>query len=90
MLRPSGRAAVAALILGFVLHAITALAVWRTWGILGRGIALSWIDFPVSFLYAHLDGRPFLYWSLTAGGLQWALIAALLSVWLGKTVRSRA
>lgn len=90
ILRPSGRAAVAALILGFILHALTALAVWHTWGTLGRGNVLALIDFPVSFLYLHLDGKPLLYWSLGAGGLQWAVIAALLSLWLGKTVRSRA
>jgi hypothetical protein len=89
-LRPSGRASIAALILGFASHTVTALIVWRNWGTLGRGNVLSLIDLPVSFLYLHLDGRPLLYWSLAAGGLQWAVIAALLSLWLGKTVRSRA
>jgi hypothetical protein len=86
-LRPSRRAALAALIIGFLLHTVTALAVWRSWGLFGRANVLSWIDFPVSLLYLHLDGTPFLAWSLTAGGLQWAVITALLTLWLGSTAR---
>ncbi|HEX9942004.1 MAG TPA: hypothetical protein VGG03_08310 [Thermoanaerobaculia bacterium] len=86
-LRPSGRAGVAALIIGFLLHTVTALAVWRTWGLFGRGNVLAWIDFPISLAYLHLDGTPLLAWSLLAGGFQWAAIAALLTLWLGRTVR---
>jgi hypothetical protein len=44
-------------------------------------------DFPFSLAYLHLDGAPLLTWSLLAGGLQCAVIAALLSLWLGSTVR---
>jgi hypothetical protein len=87
ILRPSGRAGVAALVVGFLLHTVTALAVWRTWGNLGRGNVLAWIDLPISLAYLHLDGKPLLIWSLIAGGLQWAVIAALLTLWLGRTVR---
>jgi len=87
MLRPSRRAARTALILGFLIHAVIALLVWWTWGTFGRGNVLAWIDFPISLAFLHLDGTPFLLWSLLAGGLQWAAIAALLSLWLGRTVR---
>lgn len=86
-LRPSRRAAVAASIVGFLLHTVTAILVWRTWGAFGRGNVIAWIDFPVSLAYLHLDGAPLLSWSLVAGGLQWAAITALLSMWLGSTVR---
>jgi ABC-type Mn2+/Zn2+ transport system permease subunit len=89
MLRPSRRAALVALILGFLIHAVTAFIVWRTWGYFGRGNALAVIDFPVSLAFLHLDDTPFLLWSLVAGGLQWGVIAALLSLWLGRTVRGR-
>ena len=87
MLRPSGRAARIALITGFLLHAVTALTVWRTWSSFGRGNVLAWIDFPVSLSFLQLDGRPLLLWSLLAGGLQWGAIEALLSLFLGRTVR---
>lgn len=87
--RPPRRAALAALIIGFLLHTVTALAVWRTWGTLGRGNVLAWVDFPVSLAYVHLDGGPLLTCSLIAGGLQWGVITALLSLWLGSTARER-
>src|SRR6185295_15166832 len=44
-LRPSRRAAVAASIVGFLLHTVTAILVWRTWGAFGRGNVIAWIDF---------------------------------------------
>lgn len=87
MLRPSGRAARVALIIGFLLHTIAALLAWFTWSSFGRGNVLAWIDFPVSVAFLQLDGRPLLFWSLLAGGLQWGAIAALLSLFLGRTVR---
>lgn len=87
--RPSRRAGLAALIIGCLLHTVTALAVWRTWGTFGRGNVIAWIDFPVSLAYVHLDGGPLLTWSLIAGGLQWGVITALLSLWLGSTARER-
>jgi len=90
MPQPWRRAAVAAAIVGFLLHTIASLLVWRTWGSFGRVNVLAWTDFPISLAYLHLDGAPFLTWSLLAGGLQWAVIAALLSLWLGSTVRGRA
>jgi hypothetical protein len=87
MLRPSGRAARIAFIAGFLLHTLAALTAWWTWSSFGRGNVLAWIDFPVSLAFLHLDGRPLLLWSLLAGGLQWGAIAALLSLFLGRTVR---
>jgi hypothetical protein len=76
-------------ILGFLLHAVTTLVVWRTWGEFGRGDVLAWMDFPASIAYMQLDGTPLLLWSLCAGGLQWAIIAALLSLSLGWAARAR-
>jgi hypothetical protein len=87
MLRPSGRAARIALIIGFLLHTIAALTAWFTWSSFGRANVLAWIDFPVSVALLRLDGGPLLFWSLLAGGLQWGAIAALLSLFLGRTVR---
>jgi hypothetical protein len=87
MLRPAGRAARVAFIIGFLLHTVAALTAWWTWSSLGRGNVLAWIDFPVSLLFLQLDGTPLLLWSLLAGGLQWGTIAALLSLFLGRTVR---
>ena len=87
--RPWRRAAIAAMIVGYLLHTVTAILVWRTWGSFGRGNVLAWIDVPISLAYLHLDGGPLLTWSLIAGGLQWGVITALLSLWLGSTVRER-
>lgn len=89
MMRPSRRAALAAFIIGFLLHTGTVLAVWYTWGLLGRGNVIALVDFPISLAYLHLDGAPLLTWSLIGGGLQWGVITALLSLWLGSTVRER-
>jgi hypothetical protein len=87
MLRPSGRAARIAFIIGFLLHTLAALTAWSTWSSLGRGNVLAWIDLPVSLLFLHLDGWRLLFWSFVVGGLQWGAIAALLSLFLGRTVR---
>ena len=87
MLRPSGRAARIAFIAGFLLHTLAALTAWLTWSNFGRGNVLAWIDFPISLAFLHLDGKPLLFWSFLAGGLQWGAIAALLSLFLGRTVR---
>jgi len=89
-LRPSGRAASYAFLAGYLLHTVIAFLVWQTWGDMGRGIVLSWIDFPIALAYVHLDDTPFLTASLLAGGLQWAVIAALLTLFLGRTVRRGA
>ena len=47
------------------------------------------MDFPVSLAFLHLEGTPMLTWSLVAGGLQWAAIAALLTIWVGSTLPRR-
>ncbi len=88
-LHPSGRAARTAAVVGFLLHTVTTLVAWWTWGEFGRGNLLAWIDFPASLAYLHLDGIPLLLWSLAAGGLQWAIIAALLTLSLGRAARGR-
>lgn len=79
----------AALLAGFLLHTLTALGVWKTWGEIGRGNVLAWIDFPTSLAFMHLDGPPLLLWSLAAGGAQWAVIAWLLTLSLGWAARTR-
>ena len=53
MLRPSGRAARVASILGFLLHAVAALTAWWTWSSFGRGNVLAWMDFPISLAFLH-------------------------------------
>ena len=89
-LRPSRRAMVRAAVAGFLLHTVTILWVWKTSTYLGRALAVTWIDFPASLAYLHLEGRALLAWSLAAGGLQWAGIAALLTFLLGRTLKARA
>ena len=79
----------AALLAGFLLHTATALLVWKTWGELGRGNLIAYMDFPVSLFFMHLDGLPLLLWSLAAGGAQWAVIAGLLTLSLGWAARAR-
>ncbi len=79
----------AAMIAGFLLHTATVLGVWKSWGEFGRGNVLAWIDFPVSLAFLHLDGRSLLLWSLAAGGLQWAVGAGLLTLFLGWAARAR-
>jgi hypothetical protein len=88
-LRPSRRAVVAAVVIGVIVHTITTLWVWSSWGYFGRANVLTWIDFPVSLTYLHFEGEAMLAGSLVAGGLQWAAIAALLTLWVGSTTRRR-
>lgn len=89
-MKPSRRAVTAAVAIGVILHTLTVLWVWQTWGYFGRGNVLAWLDFPVSLGYLQLDGNPLLLWSLVAGGLQWALIAAALTWLVGRSARRRA
>lgn len=89
MRRPTKLALVHAALAGLVLHTVTVLWVWRSWGDFGRSMVVTWIDFPVSFAYMHLDGGEMVTWSLIAGGLQWAAIAALLTYVLGRSLRWR-
>jgi hypothetical protein len=88
-MKPSRRAVLAAVIVGVILHTITALWVWRYWGYFGRANIVVWMDFPASLAYLDLEGEPMLAWSLVAGGLQWAAIAALLTLWVGSTTHRR-
>jgi hypothetical protein len=88
-LKPSRRAVLMAVVAGLLLHTVTVLWVWRSWGYFGRANVMTWMDLPVSITYLHLEGQPFLAASLTAGGLQWAAIAALLTVWVGSTIHKR-
>jgi hypothetical protein len=87
--KPSRRAVLVAVVIGVVLHTLTVLQVWESWGYFGRANVLAWIDFPISLTYLHLEGDGMLAGSLVAGGLQWAAIAALLTLWVGSTVHRR-
>jgi hypothetical protein len=84
---PVRRALVHALWAGLLLHTVTALWVWGTWGYFGRSNVIAWMDLPVSIAYMHVDGGELLTWSLILGGLQWAGIAALLTYLLGRSLR---
>jgi hypothetical protein len=84
------RALLPAVLIGVVLHTVTVLWVWKTWGYFGRGNVLAWLDFPVSLAYLQLDDTPLLVWSLAAGGLQWAAIAAALTWLVGLSARRQA
>jgi hypothetical protein len=88
-MKPSRRAVLAAVVIGVILHTVTALSVWRSWDYFGRANILVWMDFPASLAYLDLEGEPMLAWSLVAGGLQWAAIAALLTLWVGSTTHRR-
>lgn len=89
-MKTSRRAATEAAVIGFVLHALAALWIWATSDIFWRGNVISWLDFPVSLGYMHLDGPWLLFWSLLVGGLEWAGIAALLALLIGRAARRRA
>lgn len=75
------------MVVAVALHSLTVLWAWRTWGTFGRGNVLAWLDFPVSLAYLQLNGEPLLFWSLVAGALQWAAIAAILTWVVGKSAR---
>jgi hypothetical protein len=87
--KPSRRAVFAAVIIGVILHTLTALSVWSSWDYFGRANIVVWMDFPTSLAYLDLEGEAMLAWSLVAGGLQWAAIAALLTIWVGVTTHRR-
>ena len=89
-MKPRRRALPGAVLVGVVLHTVTVLWVWHTWGYFGRGNVLAWLDFPVSLAYLQLDDNPLLLWSLVAGGLQWAAIAAALTWLVGRSARRQA
>ena len=88
-MKPSRRAVLAAVIVGVILHTITALWVWQSWDYFGRANIVVWMDLPVSLVYLDREGEEMLAWSLVAGGLQWAAIAALLTLWVGSTTHRR-
>ena len=76
--------------IGAVLHTLTVLWIWRTWGVFNRGNVLVWLDLPISLAYLELAGTRLLVWSLLAGGLQWAAIAAGLTWLVGRSARGSA
>jgi hypothetical protein len=87
--RPVRHAVRTALIFGVLHQTATAIGFWASWWEFGSGFVVTWTAFPASLAFLHLDGTPMLLWSLVAGGLQWAIIAALLAFSLGWAVRAR-
>jgi hypothetical protein len=84
---PGRRAAAVAAVASFLLHALALGLTWFRGAALGRRNVLTWIDFPVSLLFFDRGTRALLPWSLLAGGLQWALIGALLAYLIGSSAR---
>ena len=74
---------------GLLLHTAAVAYVWNTWELGQRGLVLAWMDFPLSLFYADLGGRALLATVLVAGGLWWALLAALLSYGIGRLTAGR-
>ena len=85
----AGRALRNAALAILVLHTVTALYVWRSWGQFGRGTVLVWMDFPIALAYLDLPDPQFLAASLLLGGLQWAALAVLLTYLVGRSVRPK-
>jgi hypothetical protein len=81
------RAVLQAIVAVLVLHTAFVLWVWNSWGEFGRGTVLVWMDFPASLLYLERTDTAFLTGSLLAGGLQWVLLAALLTWIVGRSAR---
>ena len=77
-------------LLAVALHTLAVLWIWRSWGVLGRGTILAWLDFPVSLAWLQLEGRALLLCSLAVGGLQWAVIGAALTWGVGRALRRPA
>lgn len=66
------------------------LAVAWTWVSGTPGVRsgwLVWLDLPISLAYLHVMGDRLLWWSLVAGGLQWAGSGALLAALVGWSAR---
>ncbi|KAB2962397.1 MAG: hypothetical protein F9K16_09190 [Thermoanaerobaculia bacterium] len=84
----SGRTpARAAALWAFLLHTAAVLWIHFRWQPgLGDGV-LAWMDFPLSLLWGHLSGGPFLAFSLLAGGALWAVLAAGLTRLVGRLAR---
>lgn len=73
----------------FGLHALASSWVWLRWGSGVRGGLLFWMDFPLSLAFAGLQGKPFLAASVVLGGAWWALVAAGLTLAVGRVARGR-
>lgn len=76
-----------AAVAAFLLHLAAALWVWNTWSGFGRGNVLVWMDFPSSLAFLQLRGRWLLAGSVLVGGLEWAVVAGLLTYFLGRSAR---
>lgn len=87
---PGRSAAAAAAVAAATLHTVSAFWVWRSWGYFGRANVLVWMDFPVSLLFLDWSESRFLAASLLLGGLQWAVIGALLAALLGRSLRRKS
>jgi hypothetical protein len=74
-------------IAALLIHTLAVLWIWSGWSPGFRTGVLVWMDFPASLLFLGAGGRRFLAWSLILGGVQWALIAALVAAAVGRLTR---
>lgn len=84
------RSARRAFLYGFLLHLLAVVWVWWRGQPGLRSGALVWMDFPCSLVYLAGGERQVLLSSLVLGGLQWALAAALVALWMGRLATRRA
>jgi hypothetical protein len=84
------RSARRAFLSGFLLHLLAVLWVWWRGQPGLRSGALVWMDLPCSLAYLGSGEQQILLWSLLVGGLQWALAAALVALWMGRLATRRA
>ncbi|HEX5761314.1 MAG TPA: hypothetical protein VF121_19175 [Thermoanaerobaculia bacterium] len=82
--------ATAAAFAAVLLHTLTALWVWRSWGAFGRANVLVWADFPVSLVFLGFSDERFLTASLLLGGLQWGIIGMLLAWLVRRSARRKS
>jgi hypothetical protein len=83
------RSARRAFLFGFLLHVLAVLWVWWRGQPGLRSGALVWMDLPCSLVYLGGGEQQVLLWSLLLGGLQWALAAALVALWMGRLAAPR-
>ncbi len=72
---------------GFAIHTLAALWVWQSWGAFGASNLLLWMSFPASLAYLGASGWLLLGLALVFGGLEWALLGALVAWWIGRSLR---
>lgn len=75
---------------GFLIHTLAALWVWQTWDAFGASNLLIWMSLPASLAFLSASGSALLGFALLFGGLEWALLGALVAWWVGRSLRRRS